>query len=97
MGNCAKWENRALWKPGDDPVENPPGQPDGSPPHAPPFQENLVFLSDLVVGLESAVAELGARLDAQEFTIHQLFAFIEQPLPPEVLINRLKQLREEML
>lgn len=96
MGNCAKWDNRTLWKAADNPVDNPPSTPDGSPPHAPPFQENLVFLSELVTAIESAVTELGARLDAHEFTLQQLFAFIEQPLPPEVLINRLKQLREEM-
>lgn len=96
MGNCAKWEKAALWTAGEDPVDNSPPKPDGFPPHAPPFQENLAFLCELVGAIESAVAEIGARMDAFEFAIHRLFAFIDEPVPADELVARLKQLREDI-
>jgi hypothetical protein len=53
--------------------------------------EDLVVAA-LVVGQDL----LAARLEALELQVAELLALIEEPLPPEVLIHKIQQLRERI-
>lgn len=70
---------------------------DGFPPHTPPFQENLSLLGRAVEALADALELLEARCDAIEYNFDALMSIVDRPLPPAECIERIRQLREELL
>lgn len=95
MSACAKWENQRLWKP----VDNPCGKPsEFARARSTPLQEiNLLHLAELVDALRHAVELLDAKVDALEYQAHAFVSIFDQPLSPTESLERLRELREQMI
>lgn len=98
MTSCAKYEIQQRL---GIPVENPCGKPressDGFPPHTPPFQEDLSLLGPLVDSIGQGLELIVARVEALEQQVEALFAILDEPLSPTESIQRLRELREQMV
>lgn len=86
---------QALWTTVDCACAKPAGL---APARSTPLQEiNLLYLAELVDALDHAVELLAARVDGLEYRLGACWNVIEAPLSPGEAIERLRQLRDELL
>lgn len=90
--SCACANQQALWIAGENPVDKPVSQKT----HAMLLDLNINkdFSRDIQQAALDALELLAARVAGLEHTIWTIQGILDQPLTPELLIDRLRALRE---
>lgn len=95
MTACAKWEMQQRL---GIPVENPCGKPaENADLHHVFERDKSLSLREAVYALLDAVELLGARVEALEYHTDAFVSILDQPLSPTESLERLRELREQMV
>lgn len=86
-------QHTGLWKTVENPVDNPSFEEQVSPPHAPPLQERFISLSEMTAAIDAAVTLLAARVEAIEFDLLRIIAFLDEPISHDELLRRISDLK----
>lgn len=90
---CACAQQPSLWTTVENPVDKPVSQIHDT------MSLNYItssLVSDTQQATLDALDIITARLDAVEHDISTIVGILNSPLPPELVIQRLRQLRDEL-